>query len=136
VLLPAYIAIAGACLLLLLRKAWDSNSEVGSLAALAIPITFMVVPYARFYDLTILIVPLLLLLPGRLADLRTAAMFLGCMLLPFAQLYWVRPGDPYRNEVSFFWMPALLTLVWSVRLVAARQSPTGSPNCQQKATVI
>jgi hypothetical protein len=121
--------------LLLIRKAWDSNSELGTLVALAIPTTFMVVPYARFYDLTILIVPLLLLLPGRLTDFWTAALFLGGMLLPFVQLYWVRPGDPYRYEVSFFWLPALLALVWSVRLVAGKLSAFVSPNCQEKATV-
>jgi hypothetical protein len=135
VLWPAYIAMAGACLLVLLRRVWDSNSELGSLVALAIPTTFIVVPYARFYDLTILIVPLLLLLPGRLTQFWTAALFLGCMLLPFVQLYWVRPGDPYRYEVSFFWMPALLALVWSVRLVARRLSASVSPNCHQKATL-
>jgi hypothetical protein len=134
-LLPVYIAVAGTFLLLVLRKAWSRQAELGSIVALAIPTTFMVVPYARMYDLTILIIPLLLLLPGRLMDFRTAALFLGCMLFPFVQLYWVRPGDPYRYEVSFFWMPVLLALVWSLRLMAGGHSASVSPSCQRKATV-
>ena len=66
---PAYIAVAGPCLLLLLRTAWDRHATAGTVFAWAIPTTFMVVPYARLYDLTILIVPLLLLLPGQLKAL-------------------------------------------------------------------
>jgi len=133
-LIPAYIAVAGPCLLILVRRAWDSCTELGALLALAIPTTFIVVPYARLYDLAILIVPLVLLLPGRLTDLCTAAAFLGCMFLPFVQFYWVRPGNPYRYEVSFFWMPALLTLLWSVRFMRGGWPEASRPECPQKTT--
>jgi hypothetical protein len=109
---PAYIAVAGPCLLMLLRRAWDSQRTGGAVVAWAILTTFLVVPYLRLYDLTILLVPLLLLLPGRMATARMTALFLACMVLPFLQLYWVRLSDPYRCEVSFFWMPALLALAW------------------------
>jgi hypothetical protein len=132
---PAYFAVAGPFLLLLLRQAWNHHSELGSIVALSIPTTFMVVPYARIYDLTILIVPLLLLLPGRLTNLKTALLFLGCMFLPVMQFYWVRPGDPYRNEVSFFWMPALMALVWSIQIVVGGRFASAWANCQQKTTV-
>jgi hypothetical protein len=132
--LLAYVAVAGPCLLLLLRTAWDRRATVGVVFAWAILTTFMVVPYARLYDLTILIVPLLLLLPGRLKAPRMAALFLACMILSFAQLYWVRPNDPYRYEVSFFWLPALLALAWFDRLFLTGRPP--SPECQQKATLV
>jgi len=42
------------------------------------------------------------------------------MVSSFAQLYWVQPGDPYRYEVSFIWMPALLALVSFASPVQAR----------------
>jgi hypothetical protein len=113
---PAYLAIACPCLLILFRKAWDRHATAGVVLAWAILSTFMVVPYARLYDLTILVIPLLLLLPGQVNAPSTTAFFLACMVLPFVQLYWVRPSDPYRSEVSFFWLPALLALVWLVRL--------------------
>jgi hypothetical protein len=112
----AYIAVACPCLLLLFIKAWDRHTSAEVVVAWAILSTFMVVPYARLYDLTILIIPLLLLLPGQLNAPATAAFFLACMVLPFVQLVWVRPSDPYRVEVSFFWLPALLALAWFVRL--------------------
>jgi hypothetical protein len=132
-LLPAYIAVAGPCLLLLFRTAWDRRTTAEVVFAWAILTTFMVVPYARLYDLTILLVPLLLLLPGQLKAPWIAALFLACLLLPFVQLYWVRPSNPYRCEVSFFWLPALLTLAWFGRLLVKGRPP--SPACQQKATV-
>jgi hypothetical protein len=132
---PAYLAVAGPCLLLLLRTAWDRQAAAGTLIAWAIPATFMVVPYARLYDLTILIIPLLLLLPGRIRGPWTAALFLACMVASFVQFYWVRLSDPYRYEVSFIWLPALLVLAWSVRLMARGQSAPASPDCQQTATL-
>jgi hypothetical protein len=133
---PVYIAVAGPCLLLLLRMAWDRQAVAGTVLAWAIPTTFMVVPYARLYDLTILIVPLLLLLTGRLSAPWTAALFLACIVLSFVQFYWVRLSDPYRCEVSFFWLPALLTLAWFVRLLAEGQCAPASTDCQRKATVL
>jgi hypothetical protein len=131
----AYLVVAGPCLLLLLRKAWDRQVEAGDVLALAIPTTFLVVPYARLYDLTILIVPLLLLLPGNLKSPWTTTIFLACMALSFVQFYWVRPSNPYRFEVSLFWLPSLLALAWSLRFVAGGRTTSASSDCQQKATV-
>jgi len=37
------------------------------------------------------------------------------MVLPFVQFIWVRLGNPYRCEVSFFWMPVLLALASFLR---------------------
>jgi MFS family permease len=130
---PAYVAVAGPSLVLLLRIAWDCNATAGMVFAWAVLTTFMVVPYARLYDLTILIIPLLLLLPGQLKAPWTAALLLACLLLSLVQLYWVRPSDPYRCEVSFFWLPAVLALAWFVRLFV--KGRVASPECQQKATV-
>jgi hypothetical protein len=132
---PAYVLVAGPCLLLLLHESWDRRAAVGTVIELAIPTTFMVVPYARLYDLAILSVPLLLLLPGRLTARWTAVVFLACMVFPFLQLYWVRPSDPYRCEVSFFWVTALLILTWLFRRPAVKRSSVSLPDCQQKATV-
>src|SRR5262249_48240700 len=118
----------------LIRTAWDRHATAGDVFAWAIVTTFIVVPYARLYDLTILLVSLLLLLPGQLKAPWTAPLFLACLVLPFAQLYWVRPTNPYRYEVSFFWLPVLLAIAWFVRLFVRGRPP--SPECQQKATLV
>src|SRR5262249_5931832 len=47
ILWPAYGAVAGLCLLLVLRKAWDRQATAELVFACAIPTTFMVVPYVR-----------------------------------------------------------------------------------------
>jgi hypothetical protein len=133
--LPVYLAVAVPSLLLLVCKAWNREATVGSVLACSIPLTFMVVHYARLYDLLILIIPLLLMLPGRLTAPRTATLFMGCLLLSFVQLHWVRLGDPYRCEVSYFWLPALLALLPSIGLVAGAPGSAASPGCQQKWTV-
>jgi hypothetical protein len=130
---PAYGAIAGPCVLLLFREAWDRRTTVGIVVAWAILSTFMVVPYARLYDLTILIIPLLLLLPGQLNTPSTAAFFLASMVISFVQLYWVRPSDPYRSEVSCFWLPALLALAWFVRLGVRGRTPPVWPKRQSES---
>jgi hypothetical protein len=57
------------------------------------------------------------------------------MALSFVQFYWVRPSDPYRFEVSLFWLPAVLSLAWCFRLLASTPSAPRSSDCQQKATV-
>jgi hypothetical protein len=131
----AYVAVVGPCLFLLVHKAWDRQATIETVIAGAIPTTFMVVSYARIYDLTILIVPLLLLLPGRLKARWTALLFLACIVFSFLQLAWVRPSDPYRFEVSFFWMPALLFLAWLFRVVPGNRSSPGSHDCQQIGTL-
>jgi hypothetical protein len=121
----AYLVVAGPCLVVIFKVAWNRRSSAGAVIGGALVGTFVVVPYARVYDLSVLVVPLLMLLPGRLDQRRTAAVFLACVLFPFGQLYWVPPSDPYRHEVAFFWVPALLAVAW---LAQGRE-------CQQMAAL-
>jgi hypothetical protein len=130
-----YFAAAAPGGALLLVGAWNRQMALNQVIAWAIPITFVVVPYARLYDLTILIIPLLLLLAAKRSARWSVPVFVACLVVSFLQLTWVRPSDPYRFEVSFFWMPVFLLLA-SLGQTLAMQFSTSTPNCPQKVTVL
>jgi hypothetical protein len=108
----AYLAVAGASILWVLATAWDRRRSADQVICVSILATFFVVSYARAYDLAVLVLPLSLLLRSRMGQGGTGLVFLVCIILPFGQFYFVPLSNPYRNEATFSWVPALLALIW------------------------
>ena len=110
-----YLALAIPAILWTLRAAWDRASSLAEVLALSILATFFVAPYARIYDLPILVVPLIVLIEGRLQKLWVSGLLIVFVVLPYVHfIYWIPPGDSFAPHFWFFWIPALLTCCWMI----------------------
>jgi hypothetical protein len=111
------------------RAAWDRARPLADVVALALLLPFFLAPYARAYDFPLLLVPLLLLLGGRLPPIWTALFPSIFLMLPFLQ-FWrlttggVSPGLTFIPQVSLFWIPALLAIAWVATERFGRESAT------------
>ncbi len=83
-------------------------SDVFGLGVLA---AFFLTPYARAYDQTVLIVPLILLI-GRLRPAWAMMLLVVCIFVPTAQLCLTATWGPEGHEVMLCWPPLLLSLLW------------------------
>jgi hypothetical protein len=83
--------------------------------------SFFVAPYARHYDFPVLLIPLLVLLGGRLPKLPGRLVLLAVVLLPYLQVVLMArfkeqydPSGKFLPEGTFFWVPVVLTLAWLI----------------------
>jgi hypothetical protein len=88
--------------------------------------SFFVAPYARHYDFPVLVIPLVVLLGGRLSQLAGTALLMAVVALPYAHFLLLPqlrmmygPDAKVHGGVSFLWVPALLTVCW----LASRGQP-------------
>jgi glycosyl transferase family 87 len=118
----AYAAAAAPAVVVMLRSAWSRQTEVYTLLALAALAAFFIVPYLRYYDLPILLVPLFELLRRPLAGQRRALLVLAALIVP-AALWIVTPGEPspLMSQVHWAWLAFGLAAVWIE--VEGRNSP-------------
>ena len=74
---------------------------------------FVLVPYLRYYDLPILLLPLLHLLGGRLAETKRTLLVLSFMIIPVA-VWMVTPGEPSPlvSQLQWIWMIVALAGGW------------------------
>ena len=115
-----YLALAVPFLALVVRAALDRSRSVSEVIALGTLAAFIVAPYARDYDFPVLLIPLLILIGGRLSELAGAALMMALLVLPYlhmgAMMDFRRkyPGSQQFPECTFLWVPALLTAAWLV----------------------
>jgi hypothetical protein len=114
-----YLALAVPFVVATVWAALDRTRPVADVLSLGFLAAFFVAPYARHYDFPVLVVPLVVLLAGRLSQLAGAALLVALVLLPYvqycvlAQLKEAYPTDAkFLHEGSFFWIPVLLTAAW------------------------
>ncbi len=124
----AYAALALPLLIVALRAALDRDARLPDVIALSLLVTFFVAPYARAYDFPILLIPLLLLLGGRLPALWRAFLPTVFIVLPFVHLWRLAGGGvgfAFMPHVWLFWIPALLTIAWIATMWRADVRPSG-----------
>lgn len=114
-----YALVAIPVVAALVRQAWRRTVDLRELFALAVLAVFWVAPYARHYDFPILVVPLLVLLGQRRPEWLGAGLLVLLVIVPYLQyvpLIWFKdrynPGGRFLLEVSFIWIPFLLTAAW------------------------
>ncbi len=126
-----YLALAVPFLTLVVRSALDRSRPASDVIAIGILAAFIVAPYARHYDFPILLIPLFVLMGGRLPELAMTALMMTVLVLPyvhmgammdFRQKY---PTSQHFPECTFLWIPVLLIGAWLVYEAQAkgRRSP-------------
>ncbi len=121
-----YLALAIPFLALVIRAALDRSRPVSDVIALGILAAFIVAPYARHYDFPVLLVPLFVLMGGRLPELAGTALMIVLLVLPYLHLGAMmefrrkHPTSQQFPECTFLWVPALLTGVWLIYELRAR----------------
>jgi hypothetical protein len=127
-----YLALAILSFAATVRAALDRTRPVGDVLGLGVLAAFFVAPYARHYDFPVLVVPLLILLGGRVSQVWGAALLVALVLLPYVQFFVLgelkeryNTDAKFLHECSFFWIPLLLGAVWLIsgRTRRAKVSP-------------
>jgi hypothetical protein len=116
----AYLVAVVPLLLLLLRSSLDLTGPLDEVIALSLLTAFFLAPYGRVYDFPVLLIPLLLLLGGRLPEIWSIVLPFVFLALPFVHLLWLltHGSTPYgavgnfMPQVWMFWIPSLLTIAW------------------------
>jgi hypothetical protein len=132
----AYLPVALAFLAATIWAAVRKETPLSDLLSLSVLAAFFVAPYARHYDFPMLLFPLLVLL-GRLPPIAETVVLVAAVLLPYVQVIVLAhlkemygPVFKLHGEITFFWVPALLTIVWLLGAKgprgAARPTSAGS----------
>jgi len=115
----AYLAVAAPFLALLARAAFDRSRPLADVMALGILAAFIVAPYGRHYDFPLLLIPLFVLMGGRLPELAGTALMVALLILPYFHFgALMRFKDKYPSTVrlfpewTFIWTPALVVAAW------------------------
>jgi hypothetical protein len=118
-LVAAYALAALPIAAIALFLAWDRERPPSEAMSVGVIAAFFVSPYALCYDLTVLLFPLLLVLPS-LSE--RAALWLLCLVLivPYLHLTAIVGGTP---QVTLFWLPAGVALLWIIRELHGRVAP-------------
>jgi hypothetical protein len=111
-----YLAVVVPLFALVGRAVWDATRPLDEVVALSMLVPFFAAPYARAYDFPLLVIPLLLLLGGRLPAIWTALFPTVFLLLPLLHFWRLTtrggPGFTFLPQVWLFWIPAVLTAAW------------------------
>jgi hypothetical protein len=104
---------------LIVYSALRSTGSLRNVFSVALLSVFFVAPYARHYDFPILLIPLFVLLNDRLARVSGTVVLMALLLLPYVQfviLFQLKetygPYFKYHGELTFFWIPLLLSALW------------------------
>lgn len=114
----AYCAVVVPLLLAVMRIALREDRPLSELYSLALLAPFFVAPYARPYDFPILLMPALVLLATRLAELGRAMLVFALVAVAGLQILYLTANyeapvvGVRRPEFTYFWVPALLGLIW------------------------
>jgi hypothetical protein len=114
-----YLAAAVPAFVAVLRAAFDQTRSLADILSLGLLAAFFVAPYTRHYDFPVLLVPLLVLLGGRISQVEGAALLVALVLLPYFQYFLLarlkdsaETNVKFLYESTFFWIPLLLTVAW------------------------
>jgi Glycosyltransferase family 87 len=127
-LYAGYGVVAAVALGSIARLALDRGTPLGDLIGFSLLATFLIAPYGRVYDFPVLLVPLLVLLGGRLPEMARALLLVAILVLPYIHWGWLlflerAQRSPLQNmEITYFWIPALLVLVWLADAAITRRS--------------
>ena len=126
-----FLAVALPFLWAVVRTAIDPGRPVRDVMALGLLAAFFVAPYGRDYDFPVLWVPALVLIGDRLSEKAGAALLVGLIVIPYLQfILLVRysrlivPEVDFYIECTYFWVPALLAILWFA--TDSRQRPSAT----------
>jgi hypothetical protein len=115
----AYAPVAIVSLGYLVRVALDPRSQIADVLGLAMIVTFIVAPYARYYDYPLLMLAILPLIGERIGQPRGNMMALVLLTFPTIQLVWLAAlytAPPVvgvtRPEFTYFWVLMLVAAAW------------------------
>jgi hypothetical protein len=131
-----YLAVVVAFLVLVVRAALDRSRPLDDVLALGLLGAFIVAPYGRHYDFSVLLIPLFILMGRRLSEVAGAILLVVLLILPYIHFgVLMKFKERYPStlrlfpEFTFFWIPLLLALVWLATEVQAgrgrREVPAG-----------
>ncbi len=110
---PAYAVVAVPFCWAVLRCSLTTHSTIDEVFALSILAAFFVAPTARPYDQPILIIPLLVLLGGRIPAFVGPVLLAAFVVEPYVHLlFWAPSSRNMPVHVWFFWIPLLLAGLW------------------------
>jgi hypothetical protein len=115
-----YLALALPLGFLVMRAALARDSELGEVFGWGLLAAFFVASYARPYDFPVLVIPLLLLLGGRIREIWGTLILFLFLVIPYLQLLFWLPA-------SFFWIPLLLAAALVSSIVRSRVSDRSVP---------
>jgi hypothetical protein len=124
-----YLVVAIPFLVVVVRASLDRSRPLDDIMALGLLAPSIVAPYGRHYDFSVLLIPLFVLMGRRLSEVAGTALLVALVVLPyihFGALTKFRQRYPSTirlfPEVTFFWIPFLLTLIWlATEVWAARR---------------
>lgn len=114
----AYTMVAMPIMLALLRMTLREDHPVEDLIGATMLAPFFLMPYARAYDLPVLLVPALILMGPQISErLRSLLVFavvgLTALHMIWLATHYVAPEVGVRNsEYTFLWLPILVAGVW------------------------
>lgn len=113
VLVAGWMLLALPLLGIVVRDSWDRHSSSLKVIGGSLLAAFFLAPYARYYDLPMLLFPLLWLLGRPLSGWLRALLLLLFLVLPYAHLFLVPADSPLAKlQVCWFWMALVLVVVW------------------------
>jgi hypothetical protein len=114
-----YLAVALPFLAVLLRASFDRSRPLEDILSLGSIGPFILAPYARHYDFTILLLPVLVLIGRRLSEKVGTALLVALLVLPYINLGIIAEfRERYPSTVrlfpewTFLWIPMLVTVTW------------------------
>ena len=125
-----FLAVALPFLRAVVRTAVNPLRPVRDVIALGLLAAFFVA-YGRDYDFPVLWIPALVLIGDRLSEKAAAALLVGLIVIPYLQfILLVRysrliiPEVDFYIECTYFWVPALLAILWFA--TDSRQRPSAT----------
>jgi hypothetical protein len=114
-----YLAAALPFLAVLLRAALDRARPLEDVVSLSLIAPFVLAPYARHYDFTVLLVPVFVLIGRRLSEKAGTALLIALLILPYVNLGIIAAfRERYPSTVKLFpewtyvWIPLLVIVTW------------------------
>ena len=115
-LMCGYLAMAIPLGIAVLRFALDRERGWDELICLSLIASFFIVPYVRYYDVPILLIPVLVVAGSHSAELVGAALMAAVMFVPYLQYFSLFSRYPRIQligyEYTYFWIPALIGFGW------------------------
>jgi hypothetical protein len=138
-----YLAAALPMAALLLRAALDRSRPLEDMLSLGAIAPFIIAPYGRHYDFTVLLVPVFVLIGRRLSEKAGTALLVSLLILPYVNLGIIAAfRERYPTSVllfpewTFVWIPALVLVTWLVTESGRPRGPARAARGQTRQAII